>query len=94
MRAEDLLAALQGNPLASDYALAKLGRMAEDDYHVDFSLDWALKDLDLVASEAPDSAPVSSCIADRWRDLVQHGWSGADVSAARHGLVPLGDLPI
>jgi 3-hydroxyisobutyrate dehydrogenase-like beta-hydroxyacid dehydrogenase len=87
------LAALQGNPLASDYALSKLGRMVDQDYHVDFSLDWALKDLDLVGSEAPDSAPVSGCIAERWRDLVNEGWGGSDVSAARIDLVPSGDLP-
>jgi 3-hydroxyisobutyrate dehydrogenase len=93
LRAEDLLAALKGNPLASEYALSKLGRMVEGDFHADFSLDWALKDLDLVASEAPDSAPVSGCIAERWRDLVHEGWGGSDVSAARNDLAPSAALP-
>ena len=86
LQPEDLLAALRGNPLASDYALAKLGRMVERDYRVDFSLDWALKDLDLVGAEAPGTAPVASAIADRWRELVRAGWGGSDVSAARNGL--------
>jgi 3-hydroxyisobutyrate dehydrogenase len=89
LRTEDLLAALRGNPIASDYALAKLGRMIDGDYRADFSLDWALKDLDLVTAEVPGSAPVAADIAERWRELVRTGWSGADVSAARNGL----DLP-
>ena len=82
-----LFAALRDNPLASPYALSKLSRMEQRDYHADFALDWALKDLDLVASEAgPGVAPVASAIADRWRGLVQKGSSGLDVSAARNGL--------
>jgi 3-hydroxyisobutyrate dehydrogenase-like beta-hydroxyacid dehydrogenase len=87
---EDLVRALRGNPLASDYALAKLDRMIEHDYHVDFSLEWALKDLDLVTSEAHDVAPIAGDIADRWRALVLGGWRDSDVSAARNGLGPSG----
>ncbi len=82
-----LFDALRDNPLASPYALAKLSKMEEQDYHADFALDWALKDLDLVSDEAgPEVAPVASAIADRWRRLVHDGSSGLDVSAARNGL--------
>jgi hypothetical protein len=50
-------------------------------------LDWALKDLDLVASAAGAGvAPIAVAIADRWRELVSEGSSGLDVSAARRGL--------
>jgi 3-hydroxyisobutyrate dehydrogenase len=84
-----LLDALRDNPLASPYALSKLARMLEQDYHADFALDWALKDLDLVAKEAgAEVAPVASAIAERWRGLVRSGSSGLDVSAARRGLGP------
>jgi 3-hydroxyisobutyrate dehydrogenase len=84
-----LLDALRDNPLASPYALSKLTRMVDEDYHADFSLDWALKDLDLVASEAGAGvAPVAEAIADRWRGLVHNGSRGLDVSAARRGLGP------
>jgi len=84
-----LLDALRDNPLASPYALGKLSRMVEQDYHSDFSLDWALKDLDLAASAAGSGVvPVASAIADRWRELVYNGSSGLDVSAARNGLGP------
>jgi 3-hydroxyisobutyrate dehydrogenase len=86
LRRDDLASALEGNPLASDYALAKLRRMLDGDYQTDFSLGWALKDLDLVAEGAPDTAPIAAAIAGRWRRLVDDGWGEADVSAARNGL--------
>jgi 3-hydroxyisobutyrate dehydrogenase len=82
-----LFDALRDNPLASPYALSKLTRMVEADYHPDFALDWALKDLDLVGTEAGEgSAPIATAIAERWRGLVRNGSSGLDVSAARQGL--------
>jgi 3-hydroxyisobutyrate dehydrogenase len=82
-----LFAALRDNPLASQYALDKLARMVDQDYDADFTLDWALKDLDLVAAAAgTEVAPVAAAIADRWRGLVREGSSGLDVSAAGQGL--------
>jgi 3-hydroxyisobutyrate dehydrogenase len=85
--APGLLDALRGNPLASPYALGKLTKMLERDDHADFSLDLALKDLDLATSEAgADVVPLAAAIAQRWRGLVQSGFSGLDVSAARHRL--------
>src|ERR1039458_2758642 len=82
-----LFDALRDNPLASKYALAKLARMVDEDYQADFALDWALKDLDLVASAAGAGvAPIAVAIADRWRELVSEVSSGLDVSAARRGL--------
>ena len=84
-----LFAALRDNPLASPYALSKLTKMVEHDFEADFALDWALKDLDLVATDAgTDAAPVATAIAERWRGLVRNGSSGLDVSAARNGLGP------
>ena len=82
-----LFDALRGNPLASPYALSKLTKMVDQNFEADFALDWALKDLDLVASAAdPKVAPIASAIADRWRGLVHQGASGLDVSSARRGL--------
>jgi 3-hydroxyisobutyrate dehydrogenase len=83
-----LLEALGDNPLASGYAMAKLARMIEGDEAPDFALEWALKDLDLVSSDAgAEVAPVAAAIADRWRQLVRDGWGGLDVAAARRGLL-------
>jgi 3-hydroxyisobutyrate dehydrogenase len=82
-----LFDALRGNQLASPYALSKLTKMVDQDFDADFALDWALKDLDLVASAAdPKVTPIASAIAERWRRLVRYGSSGLDVSAARRGL--------
>ena len=84
---DSLLAALRGNPIASDYAVAKLQKMMEKDFHADFSLDWALKDLDLAVSEGgADAAPIAHAISARWQGLIDTGSSGLDVSAARQGL--------
>jgi 3-hydroxyisobutyrate dehydrogenase len=79
--------ALQDSPLASSYAKAKLAKMQSGDDAPEFSLEMALKDLDLVASEAGvDAVPIADSISDRWRDLVATGAGGLDVSAARLGL--------
>jgi 3-hydroxyisobutyrate dehydrogenase len=82
-----LLEALHDSPLVSPYALAKLERIIQRDFAPDFSLDWALKDLELVGENAgADAAPIAAAIAQRWRTLVEHGASGLDVSAAGLGL--------
>jgi len=80
---EILQEALRDSPLASPFALVKLGQMIHDDYHTDFALNLALKDLDLVGVDAgSDTAPVAAAIAERWRHLVDSGFGGLDVSAA------------
>lgn len=82
-----LLEALGDSPIASRYALTKLGRMLEEDYRAEFALDMALKDLNLVANDGGSgTTPVAGAIAKRWRALIQDGSSGLDVSAARRGL--------
>lgn len=79
--------AMQGLPLASPYALAKLAKMASGDDAADFPLEWALKDLDLARTAGgPDTIPVADAIAERWRGLVRDGLGRSDVSAARHEL--------
>jgi 3-hydroxyisobutyrate dehydrogenase len=83
----DLDDAVSGGPLASGTALTKLARMQSGDYSTDFSLEWALKDLDLATAAAGSVAtPVAGAIAERWRALVAQGHGGLDVSAARLGL--------
>ncbi len=79
--------AVVGGPLASAAALAKLAKMERVDYSADFSLEWALKDLDLaLAASGAETTPVVMAIAERWRRLVAQGHGHLDVSAARLGL--------
>ncbi len=87
-----LLEAVQGGPLASGSALARLAKMESSDHSPQFPLEWALKDLDLVAAATgADAVPVAGAIADRWRSLVGQGFGRLDASAARLGLD--GDAP-
>ncbi len=82
-----LVDALAGGPLASGLAMAKMEKMDRADDHADFSLQWALKDIDLALDSAgPTTLPVARAISARWQDLVDDGLGELDVSAARHGL--------
>jgi 3-hydroxyisobutyrate dehydrogenase len=82
-----LLEAVQGGPLASGTALARLAKMEHADHSPQFPLEWGLKDLDLVAAATgSETVPVAGAIADRWRNLVGEGLGRLDVSAARFGL--------
>ena len=79
--------AVAGGPLASGVAMTKLAKMEGGDYSPDFSLEWALKDLDLAeAATGVEVIPVAGSIAKRWRRLVAEGYGRLDVSAARMGL--------
>jgi 3-hydroxyisobutyrate dehydrogenase len=81
-----------GGPLASGVAMTKLAKMETGDYSPDFSLEWALKDLDLArAAGGVEFTPVAESIAERWRRLVAEGYGRLDISAARKGL---GSTPI
>jgi 3-hydroxyisobutyrate dehydrogenase len=78
-----------GGPLASGVALAKLAKMESADFSPDFSLEWALKDLDLASASAGDGViPIAGTIAERWRGLVSAGYGPLDISAARMDLGP------
>ncbi|HEX3840583.1 MAG TPA: NAD(P)-dependent oxidoreductase [Acidimicrobiales bacterium] len=45
-----LFAAMRDNPLAAKYAVGQLAGLVDRDYHPDYALDWAMKDLNLLAS--------------------------------------------
>lgn len=76
-----------GGAVASGVAMTKLAKMESGDYSSDFSLEWALKDLDLAGAAAGDEViPVAHSIAERWRRLVAEGFGRLDISAARKGL--------
>src|SRR5207253_3585820 len=84
--------AVVGGPLASATALTKLAKMERGDYSADFSLEWALKDLDLaLAASGAETTPVVMAIAERWRRLVAQGHGHFDISAARLGLDARGE---
>ncbi|HET9411006.1 MAG TPA: NAD(P)-dependent oxidoreductase [Candidatus Dormibacteraeota bacterium] len=82
--------AVKGGALASGVAMTKLAKMDGGDFSSDFSLEWALKDLDLArAAAGVESMPVATAIAERWQRLVDKGHGRLDISAARMDLEPM-----
>jgi 3-hydroxyisobutyrate dehydrogenase len=83
---------VNGGALASGVAMTKLAKMDSGDFSPDFSLEWALKDLDLAhAAAGVESMPVATSIAERWQRLVAEGYGRLDISAAR---MDLGSEPV
>lgn len=84
----DIVKTVAGGPLASTVEMTKLAKIESGDHSADFSLQWALKDLELaLKASGVETAPVVMAIVERWRGLVEQGYGGLDVSAARLGLV-------
>jgi 3-hydroxyisobutyrate dehydrogenase len=86
---DQLAAALEGGPLASVLAMAKLSKMESGNFDTEFPLEWALKDVDLSIAEADSPPlPVLSSISKQWHVAVDQGLGRQDVSAARRALQP------
>jgi 3-hydroxyisobutyrate dehydrogenase len=78
--------ALDGGPLVAPQAMAKLQKIDARDYTAEFSLAWALKDVDLALESNLDRLPALAAIAEQWHDAVAEGYGGLDISAARLAL--------
>jgi 3-hydroxyisobutyrate dehydrogenase len=83
---QDVLDFLADGNLASPVAHVKAQKMLARDDSPDFSLQWALKDIDLALAAMDRPLPLVTVIRDRWTSLVTSGLGGLDVAAARHGL--------
>jgi 3-hydroxyisobutyrate dehydrogenase len=84
----ELRDALDGGPLAAPLAVAKLAKLAAGDYAPEFSLAWALKDVDLSLDSDPRPLPILTAIATQWHQAADDGLGRMDVSAARLALAP------
>lgn len=83
---QDVLDFLAEGNLASPAAHVKAQKMLAGDDSPDFSLQWAVKDIDLALAATDRPLPLVAVIQDRWTSLVNSGLGGLDVAAARHGL--------
>ncbi len=84
-----LTAAVDGGPLASGLAMAKLAKMDSGHYDAEFPLAWALKDVDLCNAEAGEPPlPVLAAISQQWHVAVDQGLGREDISAVRRALQP------
>jgi 3-hydroxyisobutyrate dehydrogenase len=78
---EKLLGAMEGSPLVSRWAAAKLRRMSNDDYRPEFALALALKDVDLALEALDhDRFVVLRSLGREWHGAVADGLGGADVT--------------
>ena len=68
--------------------MAKLAKLTAGDYAPEFSLAWALKDVDLSLDSDPRPLPVLTAIAKQWHQAADDGLGRMDVSAARLALAP------
>ena len=86
---DQLTAAVDGGPLASGLAMAKLAKMDSGHYDPEFPLAWALKDVDLCNAEAGEPPlPVLAAISQQWHVAVDQGLGREDISAVRRALQP------
>ena len=87
LETETVVNALSGGPLVSQWQAAKLQRIAQDDFSVQFALSLALKDVHL-AIQAADNGPfvALACLADEWQQVVDQGLGDQDVTVVTQAL--------
>ncbi|MEV0427297.1 NAD(P)-dependent oxidoreductase [Micromonospora sp. NPDC050495] len=79
--------ALHGSPLLSAWAAEKLDRIGRDDYTPQYTLDLALKDVDLALREAPAGRfPAATALAEEWRRAVDAGLGRDDLTVVTRAL--------
>ena len=73
LETESVMNALGDGPLVSPWQAAKLERIAQGDFSVQFALSLALKDVHLALEAAGGSASGLACLADEWQEVVDLG---------------------
>jgi len=86
--------ALGGSPLVSPWQAAKLQRIAQGDFSVQFALSLALKDVHLALEAAADDRfRALACLADEWQDVVDLGVGDRDLTVVAWALEEEGGEP-
>jgi 3-hydroxyisobutyrate dehydrogenase len=81
LETETVANALSGNPLVSPWQAAKLTRVAQGDFSVQFALSLALKDVHLALESAGnDRFRALGCLADEWQEVVDLGLGDRDLT--------------
>jgi 3-hydroxyisobutyrate dehydrogenase len=87
LETEIVVDALGGSPLVSPWQAAKLQRIAQGEFSVQFALSLALKDVHLAIQAADDGRFVAlACLADEWQQVVDQGLGAEDVTVVTHAL--------
>lgn len=81
LQAETVSNALAGGPLVSPWQAAKLERIVQDDFSVQFALRLALKDVHLALEAAGDGRFLAlASLAEEWEKVVGHGLGDRDLT--------------
>ena len=87
LETETVVNALDGSPLVSPWQAAKLQRIAQDDFSVQFALALALKDVHLAIEATDDGRFVTlGCLADEWQKVVDQGLGAEDLTVVTSAL--------
>jgi 3-hydroxyisobutyrate dehydrogenase len=87
LEVETVANALDGNPLVSPWQAAKLPRIAQGDFSVQFALSLALKDVRLALESAGnDRFRALGCLADEWQEVVDLGLGDQDLTVVTWAL--------
>jgi len=87
LETETVANALVGSPLVSPWQAAKLPRIAQGDYSVQFALSLALKDVHLALEAAGDDRfRALACLADEWQEVVELGLGDRDLTIVTRAL--------
>jgi 3-hydroxyisobutyrate dehydrogenase len=87
LETQKVVDALGGSPLVSPWQTAKLQRIAKEEFSAQFALSLALKDVRLAVQAAGDDRfAVLSCLADEWRQVVDHGLGDQDLTVVTRWL--------
>ena len=94
LETETVANALGGGPLVSPWQAAKLQRIAQGDFSVQFALSLALKDVHLALEAAGDDRfRALACLADEWQEVVEHGLGDRDLTVVTWALEAEGGEP-
>ncbi len=87
LETETVVNALNDSPLVSPWQSAKLRRIAQDDYSVQFALSLALKDVHLALEAAGDDRfRALAGLADEWQEVVEQGLGDRDLTVVTTAL--------
>jgi 3-hydroxyisobutyrate dehydrogenase len=83
---DNVVDALEGNPLVSPWQEAKLHRIAKDDFSAQFALALALKDVRLAEQAADGRLGALACLAEEWQQAIDFGVGHQDVTVVTRTL--------
>jgi 3-hydroxyisobutyrate dehydrogenase len=87
LETETVVDALGGGPLVSPWQAAKLQRITQDDFSVQFALSLALKDMHLALQAADDDRfRALAGLVDEWQQVVDQGLGDADLTVVTRAL--------